>query len=112
MNESRYAQQKTVSEHIEELSAPTMKLFGHLRGWFVVCVFIVGVPKVLQLSVEGVKAAEKSVRCTLVDCNAKPEVAPIVQTEQLSDEEVVDRAIRILEKANPGKRIEFTAKKP
>lgn len=42
----------------------------HVWGWFVVCVWIVGVPGVLKYAAMGIIEAGKSAKCVFVTCDA------------------------------------------
>lgn len=89
-------------ENISSMSKVARPLFG----WFVVSVFIVGVPRVVEISASGIKQGFTSVKCSIVSCDS----AAAAPSQSMDDDEILDRAFKILEKANPGKEISVVAK--
>jgi hypothetical protein len=97
--EERYARPSASAEVAEALGENIRSVFKTIRpiwGWFVVSVFIVGVPRVIEISANGVKAGMASAKCAFVGCS-------IGGTQQTyTDDEILDMAMKIAEANKPG----------
>lgn len=88
-------------------------------GWFTICVWLVGAPKVVEYSIVGIKTGAAAFVCSTsgYGCQTRQgapdaeEGSPNNPNVSLSDEATIDRAIRILERANPGTKVEIVAKR-
>lgn len=56
-----------------------------ISGWFVVCVWIVGVPHVLKLSFIGVRSAGQEAVCLVTNCSEKGETIATLSQEEFDD---------------------------
>lgn len=80
----------------------------NLWGWFVVCVWIVGVPNVVKYSYMGIKGAAAETQCMIIGCNSSKAETPKTEPsgsadllETLSEAEYAE--LRALQKARRAK---------
>ena len=78
-------------------------------GWFVVCVWICGVPQVLKYTVMGIKMASQSTMCTLNEsyCGNRQDAPKDKGDSEISDYE----AIKALTDKNPDMDVKLVPKK-
>lgn len=92
-----------VIEALAENCVSVARTIRPIFAWFVVSSLVVGVPKMLELSANGVKSGYASLRCAMTSCSADTE-------RHYTDAEIVDMAIKIVEEQNPGKYAEIVVK--